>query len=89
MKKAQGKGPRFLGQTYSYNLGALAGTKEIGVLGTTSGVYFVGYATIKKMAVRLNVNVLPTSSDPVELQAVLDDWASELGLNTWEKGAPW
>ena len=82
------KQPKFFGQTYSYNLGALVGTKQIGVMGTTSGVYFVGYG-IKQMAVHLNVKVLPTSSDPAELQAVLDDWASELGLNTWEKGAPW
>lgn len=77
------KQPKFFGQPYAYNLGALGGLREVGVLKTVSGQWFVGYQGQKPgVTVRLPVRVLPCSTQPEELQAVLDAWANDVGLDS-------
>jgi hypothetical protein len=41
----------FFGLTYAYNLGALAGVKEVGVIKTPSSGYMVGFCGKKAAAV--------------------------------------
>lgn len=70
----------FFGQSYTYNLGALAGVRVIGVIQTASGGCFVGWHAQSGISVRLDTDLLPVTKDPEELQVMLDDWAEKLGL---------
>ena len=72
----------FFGTSYAYNLGALGGLREVGVLKNASGQWFVGFHGHKPgVLVRLAVAQLPCSTQPEELQAQFDDWANHVGLD--------
>ena len=76
------KAPRFFGQTYTWNT-PNAGAREIGVLGTASGQYYVGYWCADHVGCRLNTHRLPVCQDPDHLQTLLDAWAKERGLEVF------
>jgi hypothetical protein len=71
----------FFGTTYAYDLGALAGVKEVGVIKTASSGWFVGWWGQKGVSVLLNTARLPCSQNAEELQIQLDDWAEKHGLD--------